>query len=528
MSLPLYTLFDSYRPNRRAFVKATASLAAAALWSSHAFGAVRSLPKFPAYPFQLGVASGDPAPGGFVIWTRLAPKPTDGGGMEPEPVEVSWQVCADEQMTRVVRKGKTIANPDWAHSVHVELNGLEPNRWYFYQFKAGSETSPLGRARTMPAYGAAADKLRFAFASCQHYETGYYTAYDHMAKDNLDLIVHLGDYIYEGGIGAEGAGRPRAHNSKKIYSLDDYRNRYGLYKSDPDLQRAHAAAPWIVTPDDHEVENNYATDLSEVLYVTRKDFLQHRGRAYQAYYEHMPLRRASLPHGPDIQLYRSLHFGSLAKFHVLDTRQYRDDQPCGDGNKAPCADALREDRSVLGARQREWLFDSLDRSRAGWNILAQQIMMARVDLKEGPGETHSMDQWPGYEADRRRVLRRLRDHKIANPVVLTGDIHSNWANDLVTDFDQLDSKVVASEFVGTSISSGGNGSESGARQEKLKSENPFVKFFNAERGYIACEVTPTHWRSDYKTLEYVQKPGSPIQTRASFTLTANHPGLQKS
>lgn len=528
MSAPLYTLFDSYRLNRRSFVKATSSLAAAALWSTTAFGAVRRVPNFSGYPFQLGVASGDPAPDGFVLWTRLAPRPVEGGGMDREPVEVAWQVAHDEKMERVVRKGKAIANPDWAHSVHVEVEGLAPDRWYYYQFKAGNEVSPVGRTRTAPAAHATPQQLRFAFASCQHYETGYYTAYEHMAREDVDLIVHLGDYIYEGGIGAEGANRPRKHNSKKIYSLEEYRNRYGLYKSDPDLQRAHAVAPWIVTPDDHEVEDNWARDISSTLYTTRKEFLEHRARAYQAYYEHMPLRRTSLPQGPDMQLFRQIRFGRLANFLVLDTRQFRDDQPCGDGNKAPCPDSLREDRTILGARQREWLCQSLHRSRDTWNVLAQQVMMARVDLKEGPEQTFSMDQWPGYEADRRRVLKYLRDQNVPNTVVLTGDIHSNWANDLLTDFDQLDSKIVASEFVGTSISSGANGSQGLDRAKSLMRENPFVKFYNAERGYISCAVTPAQWKADYKTLEYVIKPGAPINTRASFTVSAGRPGLQKS
>ncbi|HEY6225571.1 MAG TPA: alkaline phosphatase D family protein [Verrucomicrobiae bacterium] len=526
MTFPLYSLRDSYRTNRRSFIRATASLATAALWSSQAFGAVKRQPRLSDYPFQLGVASGDPSPDGFVLWTRLAPKPLEGGGMDRELVEVSWQIADDEQFSKIVRKGTAIANPDWAHSVHVEVSGLQPDRWYWYQFKVGNETSPKGRARTLPHAHTIPSSLRFAFASCQHYEYGYYTAYEHMVSEDLDLIVHLGDYIYEGGITTD-AKQPRRHNSKKIFSVDDYRNRYALYKSDKALQAAHAHAPWIVTPDDHEVENNYATDISEALYTTRKDFLQRRAHAYQAYYEHMPLSRTSLPHGPDIQLFRHINYGALANFLVLDTRQYRTDQPCGDGNKPPCPDSLSPDGTILGPRQREWLFQNLRRSRQTWNVLAQQVMMARVDHKQGAGEIFSMDQWPGYEADRRRVLKFISDAKVKNAIVLSGDIHSNWANDLLTDFDQLDSKIVASEFVGTSISSGGDGTRDPAVNKWMSSENPFVKFHNAERGYISCKVTPTEWRSDYRTVEYISKPGAPINTRASFLLSADKPGLQK-
>ncbi len=318
--------------NRRSFLATTGSLAVAALWASRATGAVRKQISFADYPFQLGVASGDPAPDGVVLWTRLAPKPLAGGGMPNEPVEVAWQVADDEGFTKVAREGTTTATPDWGHTVHVEVDGLQPGRWYFYRFKAGSEVSPTGRTRTMPAIDATTPRLKFAFASCQHFETGYYTAYKHMREDDLDLVFHLGDYIYEG---AARDDRVRKHVGGKINSLDDYRNRYAQYRSDHDLLAMHAAVPWIVTWDDHEVENNYAGPHPEDLKVSQEDFLKRRAQAYQAYYENMPLRRSTLPHGPDMPLYRRLPYGQLADFLVLDTRQYRTDQPCGDGRKQP-------------------------------------------------------------------------------------------------------------------------------------------------------------------------------------------------
>lgn len=523
MPEPLYRLFDSPRVNRRSFILATSSLAAAAVWSSRAFGAVTKVPAFSDYPFQLGVASGDPSSDGMVLWTRLAPKPIEGGGMKPEPVEVSWQLCDDEAMTKFVKQGKTVATPEWAHSVHVEVAGLRPERWYWYQFKAGNETSPKGRTRTLPVAGSSPEKLRFAFASCQHYETGYYTAYEHMAREDLDLVFHLGDYIYEG---AAREGLVRRHNSGEIFTLDDYRNRYALYKTDAALQAMHAAAPWLVTWDDHEVDNNYA-GLTPAGNVARaKTFRQRRANAYKAYYEHMPLRRASLPNGPDMQLYRRLRFGRLAEFFVLDTRQHRTDQPCGDGRQEVCAESLNPDATILGKRQRDWLFRGLDGSRGNWNVLAQQVMMARVDLEVGPVVMHSMDQWPGYEMERRRVLKHLNEARVANPVVLTGDIHSNWANELIADFDQLDSRVVGTEFVGTSISSGGDGTAKDAREERLQAENPFVKFYNGQRGYVRCEVTPKAWRSDFRVVEQVSKPGAPVLTRKSFIVESGQAKLQ--
>lgn len=511
--------------NRRSFVAGSASFVAAALLStSRVSGAVATSATFSAYPFSLGIASGDPAPDGVVLWTRLAPQPLEpGGGMPPTPVEVSWQISEDENMGRVVRSGTAIANPQWGHSVHVEADGLRPARWYWYQFKVAGHVSPKGRTRTLPAAETVPERLRFAFASCQHYEAGYYTSFEHLAREDLDLIVHLGDYIYEG---AARDGQIRRHHGAEIFTLHDYRARYALYKSDPALQTAHAAAPWIVTWDDHEVVNNYANDIPGRP-ATREDFLRRRAVAYQAYFEHMPLRRSALPKGPDMLLYRKLEFGRLASFHVLDTRQYRTDQPQGDGQKPFDPVLLDPKGTLLGTRQREWLFNGLERSPATWNILAQQVMMAGVDRVAGPNTAYSMDQWPGYEFERRRVLRHFHDRQIKNPVVLTGDIHTNYANELIADFDQLDSKRVGVEFVGTSVSTGGDGAVEPPRMAEMLAENPFVKYRNNERGYVRCEVTPGQWRADYRTVPYVTRRGAPINTRGSFVVAAGRPELQR-
>jgi alkaline phosphatase D len=524
---PLYPLPDSHALSRRSFVAGAASFAAAALLSScRTGGRATSAPSFPAYPFSLGVASGDPLPDSVVLWTRLAPLPLQpGGGMPRTTVNVQWQVAEDEGMARVVRAGTAAANPAWAHAVHVEVDGLQPGRWYWYQFKAGTEVSPKGRTRTMPAAGALPERFRFAFASCQHYESGYYTAYEHMAREPLDLVVHLGDYIYEG---AASENHARRHNSAEIFTLDDYRARYAQYKSDPALQAAHQLAPWIVTWDDHEVANNYAGAIPQHPdRTTTREFLRRRAAAYQAYYEHMPLRRAQLPVGPDMLLYRNLEFGRLASFHVLDTRQYRTDQPQGDGRKPPSPVLLDANGTILGARQRDWLFTGLERSPAAWNVLTQQVMMARIDYAGGPAVSHSMDQWHGYEFERRRVLRHFAERQIRNPVVLTGDIHSNWANELLNDFDRPDGPSVGVEFVGTSISSSGDGTDRPRSLDHLLPENPCIKFHNTERGYVACELTPRQWRTDYRTVPFVTRPGAPLNTRASFVVESGQPRLQR-
>jgi alkaline phosphatase D len=509
--------------DRRRFLATSTAWAAATIWASRAQGLTLKNPPLGGYPFTLGVASGDPSPEGFVLWTRLAPKPLEGGGMPVTNVAVEWVVAEDEKLAKIVQQDTATASPDWGHSVHVEVAGLKPDRWYFYQFRVGSELSPVGRTRTMPLRESTPDKLKFAFASCQHFESGLYTAYEHMLRDDLDLVCHLGDYIYEGQGTTKGV---RRHVGPLLKTLDDYRNRHAQYKTDAALQAMHAAAPWLVTWDDHEFENNYANHISQHKDAVVEDFLKQRAVAYKAYYEHMPLRRSSLPKGADMLLYRSCSFGQLAEFQVLDTRQYRSDQPCGDGRKAPCAESLAETQTMLGTEQEAWLCKQLKASPAKWNVLAQQVMVGRVDRVVGEGEGYSMDQWPGYEANRLRLIKYLYEQKIANPVILTGDIHVNFANNIELSGPGDKRIPVATELVGTSISSGGNGLREPKDHAATLAENPFVKFYNSERGYVRCTVTPREWKSDYQLLDYVVKPGSPIHTRASFVTEAGKPDLQ--
>jgi alkaline phosphatase D len=315
----------------------------------------------------------------------------------------------------------------------------------------------------------------------------------------------------------------RSHVGREIVSLDDYRNRYALYRTDPDLRKCHALFPWVVTWDDHEVDNNYADDKPEDG-MARDRFLERRANAYQAYYEHMPLRRSSLPRGSSMELYRRLKFGDLAEFSVLDTRQYRSDQPCGDGNKPQCPDALRDDATLLGSRQERWLFEGLQRSSARWNILAQQVMMAKVDRREGPEQAYAMDQWSGYEAARSRVLNFLQERRPSNPIVLTGDIHSNWVADLKVNFADPKSPTVGTEFVGTSITSGGDGADMQPAVQAYLPENPHVHFYNNQRGYVRCQLTPERWQSDYRVMAAVTRKDGAISTRATFLVENGRAG----
>ncbi len=512
------------RLSRRDFIRATSLFSFSTLALRRGYG-FQTNPVFEQNPFTLGVASGDPTPDGFVLWTRLAPDPLGGGGLGPEPIRVRWEVAADEGMREIVQQGEATATIDLAHSVHVEPQGLKANRPYWYRFHAGDATSPVGKTATLPNIDEAVDKFCFAFASCQHYEHGYYHAYADMLNQNLDLIIHLGDYIYEG---AGTQGKVRSVPGKELNSLASYRDRFAIYKSDENLQAAHAHCPWIVTWDDHEFDNNYAADQSEEADVDPVEFLARRARAYQAYYEHMPLRAAQIPRGANLQLYRTVNIGKLLSFQVLDTRQYRTPQPCGDHNKPPCDGVFDPSATLLGSEQEAWLQSQLSKSESQWNVLAQQIMMGRVDRDPGDGIRWSMDQWAGYHEPRTRLLKWLESNKTSNPVVLTGDIHSNWVNDLKVDFDDESASTVATEFVGTSISSGGEGIDRREDADGVYRDNAFVKFYNGDRGYVACEIDKNEWHSDYRVVKSVTSIESECFSRAKFVVENAKPGAVRS
>lgn len=482
-------------------------------------------PRFQDDPFVLGVASGDPRPGGITLWTRLAPEPLAPlGGLDRDRIVVSWEVAHDERFRRVVKRGRAAAVPELAYSVHVDVDGLEPDRWYFYRFTSGPATSDVGRLRTAPAVNATRP-LTLAFASCQHYEQGLYTAYRHMADEEGDLVFHLGDYIYEG---APTDGHVRRHASPLCMGLADYRLRYAQYKTDEHLRAAHAARPWIVTWDDHEVANNYAGLIAADTTLTADVMRARRAAAYQAWWEHQPVRLPATSDWANLSITRTLNWGSLAQFWVLDTRQYRSDQACGDGNRqVPCGNWSDPARTMMGDRQEQWLLQGVGASRARWQMLANQVMMAPLDTMAGDGVRVSMDQWSGYPIARDRLLGELAKRAPNRTVVVTGDIHSNWVNELHSSFARPDAPVIAAEFVGTSISSGGNGSDQWAPFEGLRADNPHIKWQNSRRGYVSCTVTETEWRADYRTVSFVSEPGAPILTPASFRVRRGVAGIER-
>jgi alkaline phosphatase D len=509
------------RLSRRFFLALGASLATYSRISPDSFGGEKDS-TVQDNLFALGVASGDPDHESVVLWTRLAPFPLEeGGGMKPLPVKVDWILADDEACTaKIVQQGTVLAMPQLAHSVHVEVNGLKPDRWYFYKFRVNGVESPIGRTRTMPLPDSLPAKLNFAYASCQNYEQGLFTAYEQMLKDDLDFVFHLGDYIYEYHSGR--TGKIRTHHGPEIMNLEDYRARFAQYRSDPLLHQAHARCPWFVTFDDHEFDNNCAGDISEELSVESHHFLARRVHAYQAYYEMMPLRLRSLPRGSDMMIYREAKFGRLADFMILDTRQYRTDQPNNDKNSPFIDSMLDHQATILGKTQRNWLDSKLINSESLWNVLAQQVMMGMVDRYINKEVNYSVDQWPGYAYERMDLMKFIQQRKVPNPIVLAGDIHSNWANELRVDDRDQSTPIIAAEFVGTSISSGGNGKYASPKFAETTTRNPFVKFHNTERGYVRVAVTPETWTTTYLGVEEVTKPGGTVVERAKFVVESGH------
>jgi len=486
-------------------------------------------PIFTVTPFQLGVAAGDPQPDGFVIWTRLAPRPLEiGHGMPSRIVEVEWQVASDANFATVVQSGTTVARPELAHAVHVEVAGLQAGQPYWYRFSAGGERSPTGRAKTAPPPGSVVDRVRFGVVGCQHYETGYFTAHRKLAGEDLDFIFHYGDYIYEGRGSATRNGPEgpveaiRSHFGGEIYSLDDYRRRYAQYKMDLDLQAAHASAAFFTVWDDHETDNNWARDIDQDN-TPIEVFALRRQAAAQAYYEHMPLRRRSFPAGASIQLYRRAAYGSLVELNFLDTRQFRDDQVACPA--APAACNLDAPQQFLGPAQEAWLLQGLAASKARWNVMAQQVMFMDLDRDPGASYRANADSWAGYRTPRARLLTHLRDRQVSNPVVLTGDEHVNYAGELHLDGRNPEGRPIATEFVATSVTSGGDGVDQTPNSVALLGANPQLKFINNQRGYVVCDVNAERWVSEFKVLDRVTERGGSLTTRTRLAIAAGDPRL---
>ena len=481
------------------------------------------------YLFPLGVASGDPISDGFVIWTRLAPRPmAENGGMSG-PMNVTWQVSEDERFARVIRAGEIVADANWAHSVHAEIGGLQPLRQYYYRFIANGQTSPIGRAKTAPMFGAPVDRLRFGIASCQHYEQGFFNAYNDMVAQDPDIILHLGDYIYEASWGPQ----VRRQASTEATSLADYRRIHAQYKTDPALQAAHAQAAWLFIWDDHEVVNDYA-NLNDENYMPLEQMRARRAAAYKAYYEHMPVRLRSKPHGEHMRLYDYFSYGSLMTMALTDGRQYRDDQACQtseDGGARPvpiaeCAELNDTSRSMFGKEQERWLMPSFARSRATWEVLAQPTLFSRLFQKDREGRAAAWsDGWDGYPATRDMLLKAVEQRRPKNFISLGGDMHSWWQADLKSDYSDPNSKILGTEFVTTSITAH---SYSYSRFQRMLADNPHIHFVDdRKRGYSLVDVTPESWTLQMKEVTSVYDPNAGAVTAKTYVVASGQPGARE-
>ena len=474
-----------------------------------------------AYPFTLGIASGDPLPDGVVIWTRLAPSPFEvGGGVGRGAHPVQWQVATDPGFTRVVRSGTAHAHPEYAHSVHVDVRGLAPDRDHWYRFRSAGHLSPVGRTRTAPRPGAPLDHLHLVTASCQSLGAGFYHAWRDAAQDPADLVYFAGDYVYEYAVNETSVRWPYTpalpdDYARETDTLDRFRQQYSVHKVDPDLQEAHRVSPWMVTWDDHEVRNDYdAFDPTQT---------QLRANGYRAFWEHMPLRRPQLPDGASARMHRRLTYGDLVRFHVTDSRQFRTTQlPGGTVLEGP---ARRDpSRQMLGAEQEAWLLDGLG-SGTTWDVMANTVLFSRLDSGAGAVEQFSTGQWDSYRVAQQRVVDTVVDKQIGGFVVLTGDIHRNYHLDVLANFDDPSSAVVGVEFAGSSISSGRDGSQTDAGLELRKAENPHLRSADLWRGYLRCRITHDEWTTEVRAIDKVTTLEHRAWTSQTLRTFPGRPGL---
>jgi alkaline phosphatase D len=482
--------------------------------------------------FALGVASGTPTAGSIVLWTRLT------GELPAADVPVRWELAADESFKQIVASGEDSARADEAHSVHVQAGGLAPARWYWYRFTALGASSAAGRTRTAPAPDAAVPQLDFAVASCQRFDHGYWAAWRDAAQQELDLVLFLGDYIYE--YASPPFARPRSHEGGVCLTLAQYRARYAQYRSDAALQAAHAACPWIVIWDDHEVENDYSALQGQ---LEGPVFMQRRAAAYRAWWEHMPLPRALKPgDAGEATIHGRLDWGQLARLQWIDNRQFRDPQACPRPVRTgastvrlrDCPSLVAPGRQLLGAAQERWLAEGWSTEHP-WNLLAQQTLMARAS-RDAPGDAPAAgallpegrywaDGWDGYPAARERLLRVLHERRIPGAVVLGGDVHANYVADLRVSAADDRSPLVATEFCGTSISS------RGAAQRDVDARlqhNPHLRYGRSDqRGYVRFRLRADELTADLRVVADVADPASAVASAARFAVTTRQPGAQR-
>ncbi len=481
--------------------------------------------------FALGVASGQPQAAGVVLWTMLT------GPDLPDEVSVAWELAEDEGFTRIAARGSETARAADAHSVHAEPAGLQPARAYFYRFNALGQRSATGRTRTAPKPDAAVARLDLAVASCQRWDHGHWAAWRDVAAQAPDVVLFLGDYIYEYGELASNANAVRRHEGEKLRTLADYRARHAQYKSDAALQAAHAAAPWLLVWDDHEVDNDYAGTQGQDLQF---NFAAQRAAAYQAYWEHMPLPKSARPVDGAMRMHGRLDWGRLARMHLLDNRQQRDAQVCPNAGKAgsntvklaDCPALLNPQRSLLGAAQERWLAEGWSQDHP-WNLLAQQTLMARCSWADTTTATDAgrywTDGWDGYPAARERLLGVVAQKKVPGVVVLGGDVHAHYAADLkpgaYAAWDDPKTPVAATEFCGTSISSNGLPQQ---RLDVARSFNPHIHHARSDqRGSLRLRLEPGRLQAELRVVDDPRDAASSVSVQGRFVVEAGKAGVMK-
>jgi alkaline phosphatase D len=450
-----------------------------------------------------------------VLWTRLAPDPLNGGGMPDDDIAVTWEISGSADFDALLASGEETAALANGHTVHAVVP-LDQGRDYYYRFQVGEYTSPLGTTRVAPDASANLAEVKFAVANCQNYANGQYAAHRDLAESAPDFVVWLGDYIYEDpGVAGDADLSARVHVGPEPTTLDDYRNRYARYKTDLHLQAAHAVCPWFVIWDDHEVENNYA-GLTPQDAADQPTFAARRAAAYEAWWEHQPVR-LDPPNAadPEYRIYRDVKWGDLIGLALLDGRQYRSDQTCGDitlSTDPACPETFDATRTMLGDEQEAWLFDMLGTSTSVWNVIGNQVVFA--DATFG-GAVLNYDQWDGYPVERQRIMQHFADIAVPNVVVLTGDIHLAAVAQLRAG-DRGVGTPVGVEFITTSISS--NSLITDQLTEVLKAFPNLVDAELTHRGYALHIVTPDRWTAEYRIVADVSRADSEVTSLGTYVV----------
>jgi len=445
------------------------------------------------FPFYHGVASGDPLTDRVILWTRITLT------LPVNPVTVNWEIATDTGFLQVVNSGVTTTDSSLDYTIKVDASGLQPNTWYYYRFAYDTVYSVTGRTRTLPV--GSVNNLRFAVASCQSYQKGYYNAHHHLSRRNdIDAVLFLGDYTYEGGVDSILEDRIHEPRNKTIL-LSEYRTRQSLYHLDPDLQEAHRQYPWIAVWDDHETANNAYRDGAKNHSGADGPWYDRKSNGITTYENWMPVRMPNL--ADTFKIFRRFTFGDLADLHMLDTRLYDRDRQVSYSITSVYDTILADSsRHMLGAEQFDWLKNNLSGSNAQWQVLGQQVMMAPLVIPAGvfgPPSIVNPDQWDGYPFDRERLYRHILQNNINNVVVLTGDIHTSWANDLpLPDYDSTHRENSAGvEFVATSITSS-NELPPLISEVAIYGLAQYVRYVNlSKHGYYVLDITPQRTQADY-------------------------------